>query len=590
MKLSHPQQIALAAALLAVWLLGSAPAHAQSAVTLFESFAGDYNYAVIGGSLRNSPNTGPGANPCSVDATDTAALPAIPPGATIVAAYLYWGGSGGTPDNQVTLNGNGVFADRTFTDTFVLGTTYNFFGGFADVTALVNPVTGANFTFGGLTVATGAPYCAVQAVVGAWSLLVVYESVPTEPLRVINVFDGFQIFRGGSITLTATNFVVPATPEGRRTIVTWEGDVENSAPLGGFTENLTFNGAPLTDALNPLNNQFNSTINATGTTTEFGVDIDDYDVSGLLSPGDTTGTTVYSSGGDLVILTLEVIGVRNTETTDLTIDKSHSGTFLARQYNDYRIVVSNLGPSEETNTITVTDTLPAGLTFVSGTGPGWACAAAGQTVTCTNATAVPSGQDFPDLILTVFVDLAAVPGVTNTVSVSSPTFDNQPGNNGDADATAIVDEDPSLVVLKSVQAIADPVNGTSDPIAIPGADMRYRVTVSNTGLGPVDIGSLVITDALPEDTRLFVDTTNGPPITFTDGARSSTLDFDYATDVAYTNAPGGSGPFNYTPQPDADGYDPNITGLEIRPGGIFIGTDDPGDPARFTLDFRVRID
>ncbi|MEL7298243.1 MAG: hypothetical protein AAGJ86_11320, partial [Pseudomonadota bacterium] len=86
----------------------------------------------------------------------------------------------------------------------------------------------------------------------------------TEPLRVINVFDGFQIFRGGSITLTQSNFFVPAVPEGSRTIVTWEGDVENSAPLNGFTENLTFNGTPLVDGINPLNNQFNSTLNQPG--------------------------------------------------------------------------------------------------------------------------------------------------------------------------------------------------------------------------------------------------------------------------------------------------------------------------------------
>ncbi|MEM8548459.1 MAG: hypothetical protein AAGF46_09900, partial [Pseudomonadota bacterium] len=225
---------------LVTWAL-AATAHAQTAVSLFESFAGDYDYAVIGGSLRNSPNSGPGANPCSVDATDSASLPLIPAGSNIVAAYLYWGGSGNTPDSQVTLNGAVINANRTFTDTFVLGTTYNFFGGFADVTALVTPTSGQNFTFGGLTVTTGAPFCAVQAVLSSWSLLVVYENTLTEPLRVINVFDGFQIFRGGSISLTQSNFVVPAVPEGRRTIVTWEGDVENSAPLGGFTENLTFN-------------------------------------------------------------------------------------------------------------------------------------------------------------------------------------------------------------------------------------------------------------------------------------------------------------------------------------------------------------
>lgn len=589
--ISHCKTRVLLAALVSIfWLAMAVDAKAQSAVSLFESFAGDYNYVVIGGSLRNAPNSGFGANACSLDTTDSSALPSIPAGSNLVAAYLYWGGSGNTVDPTVTLNGNTIFADRTFTDTFVLGTTYNFFGGFADVTGLVTPTTGTNYTFGGLTVNNGNPFCPVQAVLAGWSLLVIYENLATEPLRVVNVFDGFQIFRGGSIALTQSNFVVPATPEGSRTIVTWEGDVENSAPLGGFTENLTYNGTPLTDGFNPLNNQFNSTLNVEGTTTEYGVDIDRYDVSSLLSPGDTSSTTVYSSGGDLVILTLEVIAVRNTETTDLTIDKSHSGTFLARQNNDYSIVVTNRGPSQEVNTITVTDTLPAGLTFVSGSGPGWACAAAGQTVTCTNSTPTVSGDDFPELSLTVFADLSSLPGVVNSASVSSPTFDNQLGNNSDTDPTGIVDEDPALMVLKSSQTIADPINGTSNPKAIPGADVRYSLVVSNTGLGPVDGGSLILTDALPDNTVLFVDDSAGSPITFTDGAVSSELNFDFATDVAFTNAPGGSGPFNYTPTPNPDGYDPAITGIEIRPQGIFVGNDDPTAPTQFTLNFIVRID
>ncbi|MFK8017778.1 MAG: hypothetical protein AB8G17_20310 [Gammaproteobacteria bacterium] len=562
---------------------------AQTQVSLFDSFAGDYDYVVIGGSLRNSPNSGTGANACSLDATDSASLPTIPGGSSLVAAYLYWGGSGATPDTSVTLNGANVPADRVFTDTFVLGNTYNFFGGFADVTSQVALGSGQNFTFGGLAVTTGAPFCAVQAVVAGWSLFVVYENSVTEPLRVINVFDGFQIFRGGSITLNPSNFVIPALPDGRRTVVTWEGDVENSAALGGFSENLTFNGSPLIDALNPLSNQFNSTINATGTTTEFGVDIDQYDISALLSPGDTSATTVYSSGGDLVILTLEVIGVSNAETADLALTKTHSGDFVARQNNDYRIVVSNAGPSDEANPVTVTDVLPSGLTFVSAQGAGWSCAAAGQTVTCTNSAPLADGQTYPDLVLTVFADQTTVPSVTNTASVSSATFDNQASNNQDTDPTNVLDLDPTLVVLKTAQTVSDPINGTVNPKAIPGADVQYTIAVSNTGAGPVDGGSLIVTDALPANASLFVDDSGGAPVLFQDGTPSSNLSFDFDTDVGFSIAPGGGVPYTYTPVPNADGFDPLITGIEVRPRGIFEGTADVANAPQFELSFRVRV-
>ena len=133
----------------------------------------------------------------------------VPPaGATIVAAYLYWGGSGSTVDASVTLNGSTITASRTFTTTFSTGgTNFPFFGGFANVTAAV--AGNGNFTFGGLTVNTGTPHCSSSAVVAGWSLVVVYRHA-NEALRAVNVFDGLQFFRGSTLTLTPDGFRVPA--------------------------------------------------------------------------------------------------------------------------------------------------------------------------------------------------------------------------------------------------------------------------------------------------------------------------------------------------------------------------------------------
>src|SRR5690606_29187241 len=120
---------------------------------------------------------------------------------------------------------------------------------------------------------TGNPWCASAAVVGGWSLIVIYEEA-NEDLRVINVFDGFQTFRGQSIELTPSNFQIPVSPiNGKHGVITWEGDVENSDPLGGETEDITFNGVDLVDAMNPIGEQFNSTINTLGSSTTYGVDV-----------------------------------------------------------------------------------------------------------------------------------------------------------------------------------------------------------------------------------------------------------------------------------------------------------------------------
>ena len=126
-------------------------------LTQYTRLHGFIDYTTTGGSLRTQPNN---QNACSVTGSSTAALSGIPAGGTVLAAYLYWAGSGSTVDSQVTLDGSALTADRTFTSRFVLGATnYDFFGGFKDVTAAVQAKRNGNYTFSGLTVTTTGQYC-----------------------------------------------------------------------------------------------------------------------------------------------------------------------------------------------------------------------------------------------------------------------------------------------------------------------------------------------------------------------------------------------------------------------------------------------
>ena len=73
---------------------------------------------------------------------------------------------------------------------------------------------------------------------------------------------------------------------------------------------------------------------------------------------------------------------------NLNINKSHQGNFTQGQTGaEYTIEVSNAGPSDSTGTVTVTDTLPAGLTATAINGPGWNCVLA--TLTCTRSDSLP---------------------------------------------------------------------------------------------------------------------------------------------------------------------------------------------------------
>ncbi len=572
---------------------------AQTSIARSARYTGRINFVTTGGSLRSQSNTG---NACSLSSTNTRALSGIPAGTTVLAAYLYWGGSASTTaggatqvDATVTLNGSSVTAARTFTAAFDNGgTLYRYFGGVADVTSRI---TGnGNYTFGGLTVNNGAPHCAVQAVTSGWGLVVIYQGA-SERLRAINVFDGLQFFRGDSLTLVPDGFRIPPTNvDGRIAVITWEGDPGNSDPLNGFSESLTFNGAALDDGLVPAGSvptvqQFDGTINSQGVTTSYGADVDIYDVTSRLTPGQESATTVYSAGGDLVLLTAQVVSVTTEPKVDLAITKTATGTFTVGGSGSYVLLVSNVAGAaveREDNTLTVTDTLPAGLGFVSASGTGWTCGAVGQVVTCTHAPVLDPGVALPAITLNVSIAPAAAPGVTNTATVSSISFDGNSANNSATTVTPVSSIQPALRVQKISEILSDGVNGASNPKRIPGSIVRYTIEVTNSGAGSVDASGLVITDPVPANTSLYVSTSGGPPIEFLDGTPASGLGYAYATSVTYSSQPGGVAPFNYVPVPDANGVDNAITALRIAPTGALLPAGGSGNPS-FRVRFRVRV-
>ncbi|MFQ5855578.1 MAG: DUF11 domain-containing protein [Anaerolineae bacterium] len=102
----------------------------------------------------------------------------------------------------------------------------------------------------------------------------------------------------------------------------------------------------------------------------------------------------------------------------------------------YVLNVNNAGPSiaEE---VQVTDTLPAGATFESAAGDGWACSEAGGVVTCTRAS-LPVGDAPPITITAVAPTPDADTDITNNVEVSSSTPDPNPDNNRATASTRVV--------------------------------------------------------------------------------------------------------------------------------------------------------
>jgi fimbrial isopeptide formation D2 family protein/uncharacterized repeat protein (TIGR01451 family) len=176
------------------------------------------------------------------------------------------------------------------------------------------------------------------------------------------------------------------------------------------------------------------------------------------------------------------------EGADLSITKSHSGSFTAGQSGTYSIVVTNNGPATSAGPITVTDTLPSGETLASTpTGTGWSCSNLASAVTCTHAASIADGVSTATISLPVDVASSATGTITNTATVApGPTDDPNMSNNSSSDPVSIV----TSADLNIEKTLTSPDSGL-----ISGQDATYTIDVNN--LGPSDAVAPQVQDVLP---------------------------------------------------------------------------------------------
>ena len=181
----------------------------------------------------------------------------------------------------------------------------------------------------------------------------------------------------------------------------------------------------------------------------------------------------------------------NDQPPNLAINKSHTGNFTQGQVGaSYNIAVSNQGPGSTTGTVTVTDSLPAGLTATAIGGNGWNCVLG--TLTCTRSDTLAANASYPPITLTVNVANNAGSPLVNSATAS-----------GGGDPTPVTDDDPT--VIRSVNlAINKSHNGD---FARGQTGATYNVVVSNQGPDST-AGQVSVTDALPNG--LTATAINGP--------------------------------------------------------------------------------
>ena len=172
----------------------------------------------------------------------------------------------------------------------------------------------------------------------------------------------------------------------------------------------------------------------------------------------------------------------------LGITKTHTGNFTQGQQGaTYTITVSNgAGAGPTSGIVTVTDTIPSGLTLVSLAGTGWTCVAA----SCTRSDALAGGASYPVITVTVNVAGNAAASVTNSVSVSgggsatasttNPTTITTTGGGGGSGIATVT---PSSLAFGGVQV---------------GNSSALSFTLQNTGTGPlgnIAISVVTVTDS-----------------------------------------------------------------------------------------------
>ena len=218
-------------------------------------------------------------------------------------------------------------------------------------------------------------------------------------------------------------------------------------------------------------------------------------------PAGTPGGTTYSNTATISSATSDPTPGNNSATATLT---TTGGSISSNDMKMTKIAPTTVTPGGTTNyelsfgsnastksNVTVTDTLPAGVTFqsLSGGGPGFTCTTpavgANGTVQCT--TPLMFNTPFAGINIVVKVDPSVPIGtiITNTASVTSTTPDPDTSNNsGSAD-----------IVVASPNAADLTISKDAPYPAYAGENTVFRLTAANNG--PATASNVTVTDPLP---------------------------------------------------------------------------------------------
>ncbi|WP_223033143.1 T9SS type B sorting domain-containing protein [Hanstruepera marina] len=296
-------------------------------IELFQQFNGRYDYLAIGNTLNQFEN--------NIDRSFCEILPEssadlnLASNRTIIAAYLYWAGSG-TGDDTITLNNTEFVADNIYTVDYNDATwgLLNYFSCYADITDYILSTGNGTYTFSDLdiseTLNNNEGYCENRTNFGGWSIYIIYEDTNL-PINQINLFQGLDIINRNvqELIISLDNVNVLDNTGAKIGFLAWEGDA-----ILDFGESLLINGNLISNPpLNLGNNAFNGTNSFTNSSTFYNADLDVYNIENNIEIGDTSVEIKLTTGdfdefgilrADLIIIN-NIITVLNSQLPDATV-------------------------------------------------------------------------------------------------------------------------------------------------------------------------------------------------------------------------------------------------------------------------------
>lgn len=301
----------------------------------------------------------------------------LPAGAAVTHAFLYWAASTASPDTSATLSRPEGFSQTV--PAIATASSTNAYQAVADVTALVQQNGPGAYRVADVK-SIELLDADSNARLAGWWMVVVY-TLPSDPPRTIALFDGLDFVTSvdpQDVVLSGLS-VPPAFGQAKLGVVAYEGD----GTLDG--DQISFNGAQLSDPLNPANNFFNGSRTFLGAPVSVpgdlpqltgipesmsGLDLDVVDITQTLVAGQTSAPVQATSTGDTYhlagfIMSIPALRPDLGASTKAAADLDGAPT-LPGDTIEYTVVVTNDGSDTAIDTA-LTDPLPAGVTYVPGT-------------------------------------------------------------------------------------------------------------------------------------------------------------------------------------------------------------------------------